>query len=122
MLAQAIRSATISQQMSLLNFHQNYRPKCGELKRKINMKKASHNRGFTLIELVVVLGIIGLISSVAIASLSGARDHARSAQAKAETERLLVRAKLYLDDYGSYPACDKQINGQDTGASICCPV
>ncbi len=50
------------------------------------MRKGS---GFTLIELMVVISIIGLISSIALASLQQAREKAKIARAKAELHQIL---------------------------------
>jgi len=48
------------------------------------------NKGFTLIELMIVLGIIGLLSAVVIASVSGVRSSARVSEVKNDVQILKV--------------------------------
>ncbi|MEI6288003.1 MAG: type II secretion system protein [bacterium] len=66
------------------------------------MKK---QQGFTLIELLIVIAIIGLLSSLAVVSLSGARNKAYDAQIKSDLAQ--VRTSLEMsasDNGGSYAA------------------
>ena len=67
--------------------------------------------GFTLIELLVVIAIIGVISSVALASLSTARDKARIARAHSDMHQLKTAMLLYLDTNGELPPEGDQCSG-----------
>jgi type II secretory pathway pseudopilin PulG len=59
------------------------------------MKKAPHNSetGFSMVDLVVVVGIIGVVSAITIPLMLGAIDRMRLGQAAREVERELHQAK-----------------------------
>lgn len=59
-------------------------------------------RGFTLIELMVVIAIIGMLSSVVIASLSTARLRARDASIRGEVQQFATLFELQFNTSGSY--------------------
>jgi prepilin-type N-terminal cleavage/methylation domain-containing protein len=59
---------------------------------------------FTLIELLVVIAIIGLLSTIAVVSLSSARRLARNAKRIADVKQLVTAFSLGLDANGSYPS------------------
>lgn len=59
--------------------------------------------GFTIIELLVVISIIGLLSSVVLASLQSARAKARDAQRIQAMNELRKALFLYYDANGEYP-------------------
>lgn len=52
------------------------------LLRRVAAKKGKKKNGFTMIELMVVVAIIGVLSSVALPALTNAQDRAKSSAAK----------------------------------------
>ncbi|GEM_PF-357962 len=60
-------------------------------------------RGFTLIEILVVIAIIGILSSVVLASLAVSRAKARDARRIADLEEVKKALELYYDSNGEYP-------------------
>lgn len=78
---------------------------------------------FTLIELLVVLAIISLLSSVVLASLSGARESARDAKRQQDMRQFEIAAELYFQKHGDYPGetyCDESIGSASDSTN--CPV
>ncbi len=59
--------------------------------------------GFTLIEILVVISIIGFISSVLFASFSTARMNARETRRKSDLQEMKTVLELYFDSHGNYP-------------------
>jgi prepilin-type N-terminal cleavage/methylation domain-containing protein len=75
-----------------------------DFSKKIPRKERMHGAGFTLIELLVVIAIIGILSSVAMTSLSGARKRARDAQRLSDVEQIVNALEMYKLSHGYYPA------------------
>lgn len=65
-----------------------------------NMKK---KKGFTLIEILVVISIIGLLSTLAMVSLNFARDRAKETKALHDIDSLKTAIKLLENDTGEWP-------------------
>lgn len=65
--------------------------------------------GFTLIELMVVVGIISLLSGIVIASLDVARSKARDGVRYSDIKQIKNAIELYYANNGQYPTC----NGDD---------
>ncbi len=55
------------------------------------------NRGFALIELMTVIAIIGVLSSIFLASLSNSRSKAANTSIKANLSNARAQAELYYD-------------------------
>lgn len=69
-------------------------------------KQKSLRRGFTLVEMLVVISIVGLLATFAMVSLNIARIKARDAMRKGEMAQLRTALSLYMDQNGQYPPCD----------------
>ena len=59
--------------------------------------------GFTLIELLMVISIIGVLSTIAMTTLSGVRAKARDTVRLSNTEQIKNALRLYYADRGTYP-------------------
>jgi prepilin-type N-terminal cleavage/methylation domain-containing protein len=62
-----------------------------------------NKRGFSLIELLVVISIIGVLSSVVLAGLSSARAKARDARRRIDMNTIYTALVLFQDQYGCLP-------------------
>jgi general secretion pathway protein G len=72
--------------------------------RSIGREKARHGeRGFTLVELLVVIIILGLLASLVGPRLFGRVGQSKQATAKAQIELLGAALDQYRLDVGSYP-------------------
>jgi general secretion pathway protein G len=73
------------------------------------MKQMQRNRqsGFTLIEILVVVMILGLLISLAAPSLIGRTDDARVVKARADIVAIEQALSLYKLDSGSFPTSDQ---------------
>jgi prepilin-type N-terminal cleavage/methylation domain-containing protein len=61
------------------------------------------SKGFTLIELAVVLAIIAVLAAVLTPMVTGYLDQARTARAQADVRTIADAVKLYNRDTGRYP-------------------
>jgi prepilin-type N-terminal cleavage/methylation domain-containing protein len=67
------------------------------------LKKNKTRRAFTLVELLVVISIIGLLSTIATVSLTSARLKARDGKRQADVKQIITAMQLYYDTNGKYP-------------------
>ena len=76
--------------------------------------KQFRTKGFTLIEMLTVIAIIGILAGLIIPAASKARRDAAISKAKATISALETALSMYYTDYGAYPpstAAANQANG-----------
>lgn len=65
--------------------------------------KTHAKKGFTLIELMIVISIIGLLSSIVLVALKDAKEKGQMTKAVSEMKSLQQAVELYKNQFGSYP-------------------
>ncbi|MFQ5735877.1 MAG: type II secretion system major pseudopilin GspG [Thermodesulfobacteriota bacterium] len=64
-------------------------------------------KGFTLIELMVVIVILGILAAIIAPRIIGRTDEAKVTEAKVQIKNLETALKLYKIDNGSYPTTEQ---------------
>ena len=82
------------------------------------MTKKHNERGFTLIELMVVIVILGILAGLIIPRIMGRPDEARRAKARIQLEAIETALKLYKLDNGNYPATEQGLQALVEAPSV----
>jgi prepilin-type N-terminal cleavage/methylation domain-containing protein len=67
------------------------------------MKRNNQNRGFTIVELLTVMGIIALLIGLLVPALTAVRKTARDVKQKAQFHSISVALEMFKNDIGDYP-------------------
>jgi general secretion pathway protein G len=68
---------------------------------------AVRSHGFTLVEIMVVVVILGILASLIVPRVLGRADEARAVAAKQDVAAVMQALKLYRLDNGRYPTTDQ---------------
>jgi general secretion pathway protein G len=73
----------------------------------MSQHKKKANRGFTLIELMIVIVIIGVLATLLVPKIMNAPDNAKRTAAMADIKTIESALKLYRLDTGNYPTTEQ---------------
>ena len=71
------------------------------------MKRLRHQSGFTLLEVMVVVVIIGVLMAIIVPNVLGRADDARVTAARTDVNNLMQALKLYKLDNLRYPSAEQ---------------
>ena len=72
-------------------------------------QKGGNCRGFTLIELMVVIVILGILAGLIVPRIMGRPEQAKQLKARMQIESIGTALKLYKLDNGMYPSTEQGI-------------
>ena len=74
---------------------------------KVNSKFVHYQAGFTLIEVIVVLVILGILASIVVPKVVSRTDQAQIVKAKQDIRALESALQMYRVDNFNYPSTDQ---------------
>jgi prepilin-type N-terminal cleavage/methylation domain-containing protein len=69
-----------------------------------HLKPASSNKGFTLLELMVVVAVVGILAAIAIQQFSLYRSRATDANMRSDLKNAALAMESYYGEFLDYPA------------------
>mgnify|MGYP000869362222 CR=1 FL=1 len=75
-----------------------------------------NKKGFTLVELLVVVSIIGILAGIVLVSLNSGRERTRRASLQSTLASIITVANMCVNDSGTIVAPDSATDG---GGNIC---
>lgn len=82
------------------------------------MQHLENRRGFTLIEIMVVIVILAMLAALVGPKLMGRSDDAKLTDAKVQIKNIETGLKFYKLDNGSYPTTEQGLNALITKPTI----
>jgi len=79
-------------------------------------------RGFTIVELLIVIVVIAILAAISIVAYNGVQQRARDSQRSSDIAAIKKALELYRIDNGGYPRCGANgpyIAGSATGNTVC---
>lgn len=83
-----------------------------------NINMIKKHSGFTIVELLIVIVVIGILAAIVIVAFNGVQQRARYAQHQSDIASVDKAIQLYYADTGSYPTISSA--GGNTGSCATC--
>jgi prepilin-type N-terminal cleavage/methylation domain-containing protein len=82
-----------------------------------NIRK--NNKGFTIVELLIVIVVIGLLAGLVLNTFQGAQARARNTERQTDVNALHTHLEVYFNDNGHYPSGGSATICGSDGATSC---
>tara|TARA_B100001248_G_scaffold260619_1_gene249356 strand:- start:528 stop:1091 length:564 start_codon:yes stop_codon:yes gene_type:complete len=79
------------------------------------MNNIKNQKGFSLIELMIAVAIIGILAAIAIPNYQKFQRKSRQSDAKSQLSGIYQANKIYIGDYGQYTASFRAMNYSPDG-------
>jgi general secretion pathway protein G len=83
------------------------------------MVKSKKTSGFTIVELLIVIVVIGILAAITIVAYNGIQARARNSQTTSAVQAYYKALVLYMTDKGSYPIQNDACLGQNYPNNKC---
>lgn len=80
--------------------------------------KQTKQRGFTIVELLIVVVIIAILAAITIVAYNGIQNRAKTSAAKSSAATVQKKAEIAVGTSGSYPTTTAGFASADTSASL----
>lgn len=80
--------------------------------------KREYMAGFTIVELLIVIVVIGILAAITIVAFNGIQNRANTTAVQSDLTNLDKKMKLFYADNSAYPATVSQLNSLSWKASM----
>ena len=85
----------------------------------IRLKRKADKKGFTLVELILVVVIIGVLVGLALLAFGTPGENAKHARIRSDIETLSTATQKYYADTGSWPAQSELTSSDSSSSGLC---
>lgn len=82
----------------------------------MNQQRYKYKKGFTLMELLIVIVLLGFLITVGLTSFRSAQTKSKDSRRKSNLEQIGLALEAYHNDFGQYP--DDNASGQIMGCGV----
>lgn len=82
-----------------------------------NIKKLKNEKGFTIVELLIVIVVIGILAAIVTVAYQGVTNRAKSSKSSGLASSVMKKAEAYAAEEGTYPTAITQLTGAASSKS-----
>lgn len=86
-----------------------------------NIKKLQREKGFTIVELLIVIVVIAILAAIVLVAYNGIQNSARTTSAEAAASTIVKKAEAYNAEEGAYPTDFGDLTGAASGETYAIP-